>query len=247
MKFGIVSSTLLLAVSAVAQAQSDEQKERIDAALKGLAPNLEITSVTESPLPGLFEVVAGANVIYVSGDGRYLMQGSLFDMESRTDLTEQSKSLLRRDLIAGVDADRQIHFTAENPKHEVVVFTDIDCGYCRRLHQQMAEYNENGISVNYMFFPRAGVGSKSFEKAVSVWCAADRQEALTEAKAGSDPEPQSCSNPIEEHFQLGRSIGVTGTPAMVTADGTMIPGYVPPETLVQRLDALESGTAASAK
>jgi thiol:disulfide interchange protein DsbC len=128
----------------------------------------------------------------------------------------------------------------------VTVFTDIDCGYCRRLHTQMADYNNAGISVEYLFFPRAGLGSESFTKAVSVWCAANRNEALTHAKNGDAIENKTCDNPITEEFELGRKIGIAGTPAVIADDGTQIGGYLTPEQMVARLDQLKAeGTKAN--
>jgi thiol:disulfide interchange protein DsbC len=164
-------------------------------------------------------------------------------MDTREDLTEGAKAELRREIIASVDSTKQISFSPEEPVHELMVFTDIDCGYCRKLHAQVAEYNEHGIAINYMAFPRAGIGSRSYEKAVAVWCAEDPQEALTQAKLGADPDPDQCDNPIAEQYQLGMELGVTGTPALLTHNGQLIPGYVPPEQLRQRLDAMEAATA----
>jgi thiol:disulfide interchange protein DsbC len=125
----------------------------------------------------------------------------------------------------------------------LLVFTDIDCGYCRKMHSQIEEYMAEGISISYLAFPRAGLGSNSFDKFVSVWCAQDKHAALTDAKAGTDPEPLQCENPILEQYDLGRAMGVTGTPALLTLDGTLIPGYMPPEQLRQRLEALEASLA----
>ncbi|MEN1728206.1 MAG: thioredoxin fold domain-containing protein, partial [Pseudomonadota bacterium] len=127
---------------------------------------------------------------------------------------------------------------SEEAKYEILVFTDPDCGYCRRLHEQIAEYTAAGISVNYMAFPRAGVGSGSYDKLVSVWCAEDPNAAMDVAKAGGTPTPVSCENPVEAQYRLGQSLGVTGTPSILTRDGGIIPGYVPPEQLISRLDAL---------
>ena len=152
-------------------------------------------------------------------------------------LTEAAKAGIRKELLTGVDSSRQITFSPEEPEYELMVFTDIDCGYCRKLHAQMEEYNEQGIAISYLAFPRAGIGSRSYEKAVSVWCAENPQEAMTQAKQGVDPDPMQCDNPIAEQYQLGQQLGVTGTPALLTADGSLIPGYVPPEQLRQRLDA----------
>jgi thiol:disulfide interchange protein DsbC len=120
------------------------------------------------------------------------------------------------------------------------VFTDIDCGYCRKLHAQINDYMKAGISVEYLFFPRAGVGSESFDKAVSVWCAKDRKAAFTAAKAGKDPAPAKCDNPVADQYKLGAQGGVDGTPTILAADGTKIGGYLAPDQLVAKLQAIDS-------
>jgi thiol:disulfide interchange protein DsbC len=162
----------------------------------------------------------------------------LINLDTREDLTETAKTKNRRELLAGMDMSKQITFSPENPDYDLTVFTDIDCGYCRKLHAQVKEYNESGIAIHYMAFPRAGIGSHSYEKAVSVWCAADQQTALTLAKQGAEPDPEHCENPIADQYQLGIALGVTGTPAMLTSDGTLIPGYMAPEKLRARLDEM---------
>ena len=230
----IIGSLLAISVSAVAQDEFTVVEERI----RSLAPNAQSIAISETPIEGILMVQINGDIVYATADGKFLIQGRVVNMETREDLTESAKSEVRRELIAGVDTTKQIAFAPENPDYELMVFTDIDCGYCRKLHAQMEEYNENGISVRYMAFPRAGIGSKSYEKAVSVWCADNQQEAMTAAKLGSDPDPAQCDNPIAEQYQLGQALGVTGTPALLTADGTLIPGYVPPEQLRERLDKM---------
>src|SRR5690606_6642385 len=138
----------------------------------------------DSPLPGVLEVVVNGNVVYFSDDGKILIQGSLYDVAGRRDLTEQRRATLRVKGLDEAGPDRRIIFAPKEPKHTVTVFTDIDCGYCRRMHQEIAQYNELGIAVEYLFFPRAGVGSEAFDKAVTVWCSDDRRKAMTDAKAG---------------------------------------------------------------
>jgi thiol:disulfide interchange protein DsbC len=230
----IIGTLLAISVNAVAEEEFTVVEERI----RGLAPNAQSIAISETPIEGVLMVQINGDIVYATADGKYLIQGRVVNMETREDLTESAKSEVRRELIAGVDTSKQIAFTPENPDYELMVFTDIDCGYCRKLHAQMEEYNENGISVRYMAFPRAGIGSKSYDKAVSVWCADNQQEAMTAAKLGSDPDPAQCENPIAEQYQLGQALGVTGTPALLTADGTLIPGYVPPEQLRERLDKM---------
>jgi thiol:disulfide interchange protein DsbC len=234
-------SGLLLAVTINAAAQDDYSV--VEERIRALAPNVNSIAISETPIEGILEVQVQGDIVYATADGQYLIQGRLMNMETREDLTESAKAGLRKEIIEAIDTSKQITFAPEEPQYELMVFTDIDCGYCRKLHAQIKEYNDNGIAIHYMAFPRAGVGSRSYEKFVSVWCAADQQGAMTQAKAGSDPEPEQCDNPIAEQYQVGMQLGVTGTPALLTADGKLIPGYVPPEQLRQRLDQMAVNTA----
>jgi len=240
--FTTIISALLLAAPLTALAQDDFSV--VEERIRTLAPNATSVAISETPIEGILMVQVGGEIVYMTADGKFMIQGRVVDMDSREDLTETAKAGNRRELIAGVDSTKQITFAPEEPAHELLVFTDIDCGYCRKLHAQMEEYNENGISIRYMAFPRAGIGSHSYEKAVSVWCSDDQQEAMTQAKLGAEPDPEQCENPIAEQYQLGMALGVTGTPALLTNDGTLIPGYVPPEQLRQRLDQMSGATAA---
>lgn len=212
----------------------------VRAAIHALAPHLEVTSIEPAPIPGMVEVILEGQIIYISEDGRYLIEGVVFDIKNRRDLTEERRSGLRKEAMDKVNPDEMIVFAAEHPRHTVTVFTDIDCGYCRKLHGDMAQYNAKGISIQYLFFPRAGLGSHSYEKAVSVYCADDSQTALTFAKLGEEPDPRQCDNPVSDHMKLGRMAGVNGTPAIVTEDGTLLAGYLPPDALAARLDLLDS-------
>jgi thiol:disulfide interchange protein DsbC len=236
----LAAAGLAASISAAAQDKYNAVEERI----RSLAPQATSIAISETPVDGLLLVQIQGDIIYATEDGKYLIQGRLIDAVSREDLTEAAKSGIREELIASVDTASQISFSPEKPAHELLVFTDIDCGYCRKLHAQMAEYNEQGIAINYMAFPRAGIGSQSYDKAVSVWCAEDQQAAMTKAKSGADPDPMQCDNPIAEQYQLGQQLGVTGTPALLTADGRLIPGYVPPDQLRARLDQMAASTAA---
>ena len=235
-------SILLLAASHSAVAQDDYSV--VEERIRALAPNVKSIAISETPIEGILMAQVQGDIVYVTSDGQYLIQGRVINMDTREDLTEVAKAELRREVIASVDTSKQITFAPEDPAHELMVFTDIDCGYCRKLHAQIEEYNANGIAIHYMAFPRAGIGSRSYEKAVSVWCADDQQAAMTLAKAGSDPDPEQCDNPIAEQYQLGQSLGVTGTPALMTPTGQLIPGYVPPEQLRERLDKMAATAAA---
>lgn len=208
-------------------------------ALENLVPGLEPDTIRPSPLAGLYEVMYGPRIYYVSSDGRYLIQGDLVDLETRENLTEASSSKARLKSLGEVGEDKMVVFAPEPPghiKHVITVFTDIDCGYCRKLHSQMAEYNKEGIEIRYLLFPRAGIGSPSYEKAVSVWCSDDRRAALTEAKQGKPIENKKCEDPVAQHMHLGELMGVTGTPALILESGELLPGYVPPARLAAFLD-----------
>jgi thiol:disulfide interchange protein DsbC len=240
--FTTIISGLLLAAPLTALAQDDFSV--VEERIRVLAPNAKSVAISETPIEGLLMVQVGGDVVYMTADGKFMIQGRVVNMDTREDLTESAKSEVRRELIAGIDTSKQITFSPEEPAYDLTVFTDIDCGYCRKLHAQVDAYNENGIAIHYMAFPRAGIGSRSYEKFVAVWCADDQQEAMTQAKLGSEPDPDQCENPIAEQYQLGMALGVTGTPALLTADGTLIPGYVPPEQLRERLDKMASATVA---
>ena len=226
-------------------AQAQDNYAVVEQRMRELAPNADSIAVSETPIEGILQVQIAGDIVYTSSDGRYMLQGRLIDLDTRADLTEQAKAIQRLDLMDGIDESKQITFVPENPEYELIVFTDIDCGYCRKLHSQIAEYNEQGIGIRYMSFPRAGIGSASYSKFVSVWCADDQRSALTEAKLGNEPEPLQCDNPIAEQYQLGIQLGVTGTPALLMADGQLVPGYVPPEKLKERLDQMTASVAAA--
>ena len=233
---------LLLAVSAPAMA--DEDYSAVEERIRAMAPNASSIAISETPIEGVLMVQVSGDIVYATADGKYLIQGRVIDMETREDITEGAKSEIRKELMVDIDQESQIVFAPEEPSYELTVFTDIDCGYCRKLHAQVPEYNENGISIRYMAFPRAGIGSRSYEKAVTVWCADDPQHAMTDAKAGEEMAPVQCDNPVAEQYQLGQAMGVSGTPALLTADGQLIPGYVPPSQLRERLERMNAEAAA---
>lgn len=207
----------------------------IRAAIVKLVPTAKIDSIKPTVIPGYHEVAIGGRVVYVSDDGKYLIQGALVNTANRANLTENSEAALRRSVLDGVGRDRRIVFSPANPKYRITVFTDIDCAYCRKLHAQVAEYNKAGIAVEYLFFPRAGLNSESYNKAVSVWCASNRQQALTDAKLDKPVAKKTCPNPIAMEFNLGQKIGVDGTPAIYAADGMQLGGYLSPADMLAKL------------
>lgn len=236
----LVSFLITPVYADVAEEKDFSAAEAIEAKLRTLVPNAQTIAISETPIEGILQAQINSDIVYITADGQYLLQGQIMDIESRANLTDQAKSGIRVGLLTDLNRDEQISFSPEKPEYDLLVFTDIDCGYCRKLHNQMAEYNEAGIAIHYMAFPRAGVGSASYDKFVSVWCADDQKEALTLAKNGGDPVPEKCPNPIADQYELGREVGVTGTPALVTADGTLIPGYMPPDQLRARLDSMQA-------
>ncbi|MEW6353977.1 MAG: DsbC family protein [Pseudomonadota bacterium] len=229
---GLVFSAVTLA---------DELGE-VKKALTVLFPEDEPDSVTPSVIPGLYEAAYGAQLFYVTKDGRYVLEGDVLDLQQRENISESRRSAYRLRALQKVNEKDMIVFPAQETKHTLTVFTDIDCSYCRKLHQEMAELNKHGVKVRYLAFPRAGVGSPSYDKFVSVFCAKNRNEAITAAKADKPLEQKTCDNPVKQQYELAKKLGVTGTPTLVLEDGVMVPGYVPAQRLIQLLDEAGSKT-----
>ena len=194
--------------------------------------------IRRSPLPQLYEVVYGGEVLYVSADGRHLLRGAeMFEPESWANLTDAVRAEARARLLADYGADKLVVYPARGERrHAVTVVTDIDCTYCRKLHGHIEELRGRGIEVRYLFFPRTGQDTPSYDKAVSVWCAPDRLDALTRAKRLEPLEPRACPNPVAEHMELVEAIGIASTPTIFRADGAVIRGYHPPEDLQALLE-----------
>jgi thiol:disulfide interchange protein DsbC len=207
-------------------------------AILSMVPGVQIDGLRTSPIAGLMEVNVAGQTVYVTTDGKYLLSGSLIDIASKRNLTEASRAVERRGAFKTLNPSQMIVFAPSHPKYTVTVFTDVDCGYCRKLHSQIVDYNRAGIAVDYLFFPRDGLGSESFNKAVSVWCASDRRQAFTEAKKGMNVPKANCANPVTSDYNLGLRVGVDGTPAIFTADGTQIGGYLSPSEMRAKLDEL---------
>ena len=230
----IALSTITLLTGQLAFAESGKPDlSRLQNILAGATPS----SVTPSPIPGLYEVILGSQILYISEDGQFAVSGDVINLATRSNMTEARRSDIRSAAIADVGEDNMIIFAPEEPaKHTVTVFTDIDCGYCRKLHQEIASYNQAGIAVRYLLFPRAGIGSPSYDKAVTAWCSADRQDAITRSKLGEVLPQLTCDNPVKHHYELGQMVGVQGTPSIILENGQMVPGYVPADRLAQILN-----------
>ena len=217
---------------------------RVRDVLTKLNPGVGIDRIGPAPFPGFREVVASGQVLYVSDDGKYLFQGGLLDIANRKDLSEEAMARVRSDVLKTIPvSDRIVFSPAGKPKHTVVVLTDIECGYCRKFHSEIAEYTKRGIEVEYLAFPRAGIGSPDFNKMVAVWCADDRRKAMTDAKDDRKVPMKNCTNPVTMQYAAGQRMGLTGTPMILTPNGEMLGGYLPPEALQQRLEKNDADRA----
>lgn len=190
--------------------------------------------IIESSIPNVYQLRKGTRVIYLSADGKYFLKGDMIDADTRENLTEVAKRSVRKEMLFSQD-NKPIEFKAKDEKHVLTVFTDIDCPYCVKLHREVPALNEKGITIKYLMFPRAGIGSASYKKTVSVWCADDNRQALTDAKNRKTVDTRTCENPVSAQYFLGQKVGVTGTPALVTSSGRLIPGYMPAEKLLAML------------
>ena len=207
-----------------------------------IMPGTKVDSVKVSAFSGLYEVVYGAQVLYMSGDARYVIQGDLIDLKDRTNVTEATRSVQRASLVQNIEDDTAIIFDPKDVKHTITIFTDIDCGYCRKLHREMDDYLAKGIKVRYLAYPRSGVDTKSYHKAVTVWCSDDKQAAMTAAKSGTKQETKTCINPIKKHMRLAEQFGVSGTPTIVFENGDVVPGYVPADRLSRMLENVKQAS-----
>jgi thiol:disulfide interchange protein DsbC len=228
--------------SALLAAEKAPDTAKLSQRLAQIMPGTK-AEISPSPIPGYSEVVLGPQLVYMSNDGRYLLKGQLVDLDMEENLTETRRSAAVIKALDALGEDQMIIFGDKDAKYSITVFTDIDCGYCRKLHNEMAGYKKAGIKVRYLFFPRSGLNTPSYDKAVAVWCAKDRQKALTDAKNGKSIEMKKCDNPVAAHLELGQMMGISGTPAMILPDGELLPGYVPADRLKQFLESKATETA----
>ncbi|HET7176828.1 MAG TPA: DsbC family protein [Gammaproteobacteria bacterium] len=220
----------LLAMSAGARA--DDTVTRLAAQLK-----VQVTDIHPAPVAGLYQVTLGPEVTYVTADGRYLLRGDIVDVKSGKDLTREQRDQARLAYIGRLNREDMIVFPVAHPKHVLTVLTDIDCQYCRAIAREMPELTAAGVELHYLAYPRAGVGSSSWDKAVAVWCAKDRQAAYRDAMAGKPVTSGKCDEaPVAAGYDLAQRLGGTGTPVIITETGQLIDGYVPAAQLVPLLD-----------
>jgi thiol:disulfide interchange protein DsbC len=234
---GLVCATSAMAADQAAAPAATKDKDPRAAIAAKIPGGAKPEELHASPIPGVYELARGTEIAYVSEDGKYAIDGDLFELGTDKNLTETTRRAERTKLLASVPESQMVVFSPKDPKYTVSVFTDVDCTYCRKLHSQIAEYNRLGIKVRYLFFPRSGPNTESWARAEAVWCASNRGEALTRAKQGEEIiKPKSCSStPVAREYQLGEDVGVRGTPAIVLENGEMLPGYLPPAQLAAHL------------
>lgn len=233
----IFLAMLVLAFGNACADETDAAKA-LRADLKKEMPDMQLQSLTELGDSGLFEAVINDRIYYFTTDGKYLIQGNVLSLESRENLTQRRELDIKTDILSRQNPEDLIIFAPEKTDYMLTVFTDVDCAYCRKLHEEMDDYNALGIGIRYMAFPRAGVESESAKKLVEVWCAADPRQAMTDAKAEREvKDAKICKdNPVIAQFETGQRLGVEGTPALFLENGQLLPGYVPPKRLREILD-----------
>lgn len=195
---------------------------------------LQVNSMSASPVEGLVQVFTNRGLFFMSNDGGYFFEGNVFDIQNRQLVNEQQMRPFRQQQLQ--QHSDYIEYKADDEKHVVTVFTDPSCGYCRRLHNDMKDYNNKGITVRYLAFPRGGLQSETNNELEAVWCSRDKNSSMDRAKAGRSVTSIECRNPVANHYALGQAFGVTGTPAIVLPNGQLIPGYQPADALVQQLN-----------
>ena len=220
---------------------STNEMTLIEDNLNSVIPSsIEILSIEETDIDRFYEIkFNGMDSLYAYGDGKYVISGDMYKISKGKliNKSEVSRDRERKIAISLLDSSDFITFKKENMKHSVVIFTDVDCVYCRKFHSHILDYNALGIEVNYIAFPRSGVNSTSYKKMVSAWCSKDSKNTLTLLKLGQEIKENLCEdNPVKKHFNLGNSLGVRGTPSIITSEGRMIPGYLSPQELLEQLE-----------
>lgn len=224
--------------AASSAAPASIQGQGIEGAAKTLmGPDAKVTQVSDSVIPGLKEVIINGQVFYADPDGKYLMMGEIMQVEGRVNITGQTRDTLRLDVMKELNPKDAIIYKAKGEtKHVLNVFTDVECGYCRKFHSEIDQYNAKGIEIRYYPWPRSGAVGPVYEEMVSVWCASDKKAALTSAKNGTPPPSKTCENPVAKYYDLGTKMGIQGTPAVFTEKGKQVGGYVPPDHILTAIE-----------
>lgn len=220
------------AVSLSAVAAGDEEMKQVKAELVRAFPELKSATIKPSPVSGLYEIELDSKIFYTTSDGKYLVMGDLVDLRSQSNLTEDRRATLRTRMLDKVGEENMIVIGPDKPQRTLTVFTDVDCGYCAKFHLDVPALNKQGVKVRYLFYPRTGLNSESYRRAVAVWCAKDRVKAIGIAKAGGKLDMKTCANPVESHYRLGERMEVGGTPSIFLDNGKVLPGYIPAPRLL---------------
>jgi thiol:disulfide interchange protein DsbC len=240
-------SGLALNACAASESAPSGAEDVVRKAVLSVEPTATIDSITPAPMPGFYQVITSGLLVYVSADGKYMMNGDLLDLTAKRNVSEAGWAAFRKAELAKVPASARIVFGPASPRYRVTVFTDVNCGYCRALHEHEAAFAKAGIALEYVAWPRDGVtdpagrNTQIYNEMVSIWCAADRKSAFTAAKQGRTPKSATCANPVKDQYELGVKLGVTGTPTIFAEDGTMLGGYVTPEQMLQVLNRGKAG------
>ena len=234
------SMLTLLVAGSLLPADAHADADQLAESLSVNGQKMPVEAVTETPMDGIYHVrLESGESFYSNTDGSHFLVGDLYENadDGLVNLTEQEQNQERADALAAVpDSELVIFRGADEPKATVTVFTDPSCPYCARLHDTIPELNERGIAVHYMAFPRAGMDSAAATTLQQVWCSDNRSEAMTQAKEGqSISSAANCDNPVAGQYDLGKALGVQGTPAIILPDGQLVPGFVPPERLTAML------------
>ena len=232
----LFAATLTAATAVCCARGEDPQLALVQKKIASAIPGIDRSAVKLSAAPGLYQVERGQEYAYVTADGRYLIKGDMIDLETGAQITEEQRRTARLQLLAQFGRDDLIEFAPKSPRYAITVFTDVDCGFCRKLHSEMSSYYAQGIAVRYLFYPRTGPNTESFAKAEQVWCSEDRQDAMNRAKRGEALNiSTACPNPVLKQWQAGETLGVNATPMIVLPDGELVRGYVPAARLAQRI------------
>lgn len=226
----------LLCLFATAQATTNEDK--LKSALQEAFPGMLVENIQPTSLPGIYEVSSGTTIFYSDIAAKHVFYGDILRIQSQNNvvnLTEEKRKQTRVSLLKKVSDETMIIYPADKPRYHVTVFTDIDCGYCRKFHQDIPELNRQGVTVRYLAFPREGKKSATYNKMVSIWCNTDKQTALNEAKKGGNVTAGSCNHPIDDHLRIVQKMELQGTPTMILSNGAILPGYLPPAALLEQL------------
>ena len=230
----LLITPLFTSFNVIAESTADTKGvEQLKQALARTMPTVKPSKITQSPIDGLYQVVVGSQVVYMSVDAKYMIEGDLYNLVTKENVSEDAKSSIRLAVINQLGADNMIVYKPKTVKDTITVITDIDCPYCRRLHNEIPDYMAENVEVRYVFMPLKGEGD--MKKTISVWCSDDQQKALDVAKTGGDVKEKTCDNPINEHMRVARELGVRGTPAIILENGQLLPGYVPAEKLIAEL------------